>query len=184
MPQGPELQRYRITFTYKGRRLGFTVEARNGAKAEAEARRRSKALGMNRVFVNSVQCLDKFVFKSTTNYGAPLEALGGDCPDTNWATGFSGSSTTPGMPLLSLDEINGKIATAWDCLVCFKATPNKPPLIAYELGGRVFLDDGCSGRQELLNRSPFEIVMWLYEWMTYAGYTSNNFEDFIEECWT
>ena len=184
MPQGPELQRYRITFTYKGRRLGFTVEARDGTKAEAEARRRSKALGMNRVLCNSVRSLDKFVFKSTTNYGAPLEVLGGDSPNTNWANEFAGIAATSGMPVLSLHEINGKIAAAWDHLVCFKATPNNPPLIAYELGGRMFLDDGCSGRQELRDRSLFEVVMWLYEWMTYAGYTSNNFEDFIEECWT
>ena len=56
-------------------------------------------------------------------------------------------------------------------------------LKAYEQGGRLFLDDGVSARQELLSRSPIDLVMMLYEWVTYAGDFSGDFEDFVQNCW-
>ena len=127
------LNRYRVTATYKGKHLAFTVEADSGHKAQAEARRRAKVLGMNRIFVNQVGPTEKVVIKSTTNHGTPFAALGGERLNTDPGTEVAGGPVTPGMPILSLDEINAKIAAAWDRLVCFAPRPDCPPLKAYEL---------------------------------------------------
>ena len=65
----------------------------------------------------------------------------------------------------------------------FVPRPDDSPLRAYEQDGRVFLDDGVSGRQELVARTPMELVMMLYEWATYVGYCSEDFDDFVDQCW-
>ena len=57
------------------------------------------------------------------------------------------------------------------------------PLKAYDQDGRVFLDDGVSGRQELLAWTPMELMMMLYEWATYVGYCSDDFDVFVQDCW-
>lgn len=183
MSKESELCRYRITASHKGQRVKFVVEARNGTKAVAKVRQQAKAVGMSRILVNSVRPLRELVIRHTTCFGAPLAVMGGESPHTDWGEAFAGGSLGTGLPFMALHEINAKIEEVWERLVCFKSVPSRPPLRAYQLGGRVFLDDGCSGRQELLEGTPMELAMLLCDWVIYAGYYCGEFEDFVADLW-
>ena len=82
-----------------------------------------------------------------------------------------------------MGEINGRIENVWERMHVFVPKPDESPLKAHEQDGRCFLDDGLSGRQELLGRSPVELMLMMYEWATYAGYFSDDFNEFVENCW-
>lgn len=178
-----ENRRYKVAATYRGEHVAFTVEATTGSKAVAEARRQARAKGIHFITVNWVKPVDRTVVKYDTGYGPPLAALGGTYNPLE--TGFihAGETPTPQETPLALEEINGRIRDVWERMVVFAPRPNDPPLKAYDLDGRVFLDDGVSGRQELLERTPMELVMMLYDWVTYVGYCSEDFDDFVDQCW-
>ena len=163
--------------------MAFTAEATTGSKAAAEARRQAKAQGMQSIMVSYVKPVEQTIFRYDPDYGAPLTTLGGSCNPLDMGTMYAGE--TPGIEetTLSVDEINKRIREVWERMVVFLPRPDEPPLKAYEQDGRVFLDDGVNGRQELLTRSPLELVMMLYEWATYVGYCSDDFDDFVEICW-
>ncbi len=173
--------RYRVQATHRRRSIEFTVKAPDSKKAVAQARRMGKACGMNRILVHRVTELDDAIIEYTSFYGAPLIALGGEAgkPPSR-----AGNSLPTGIPSLSVKELNTKIGDVWDRLVVFTPKPDHVQLKAYELDGRVFLDDGVSGRQELCERSSFELAMLLYEWITFAGYYCDDFSTFVEDYWT
>ena len=54
------------------------------------------------------------------------------------------------------------------------------PLRAYEQEGRIFLGDGVHVVAELAERTLEELQEVLYDWAVFAGYTNEDFEDFIE----
>ena len=178
-----ENRRYRVVATYRGEHVAFTVEATTGSKAVAEARRQAKAKGMQFIMVDWVKPVERTVVKSGTGYGPPLAALGGTYNPLE--TGFMYAGEAPGTEetTLCLEEINNRIRDVWERMVVFVPRPDEPPLKAYGLDGRVFLDDGASGRQELLERTPKELAMVLYDWATYVGYCSEDFDDFVDQCW-
>ncbi len=66
----------------------------------------------------------------------------------------------------------------------FVSEPQEPPLRVYELGGKIYLDDGANGRSELVSPTQIELAMFLYDWATYTGYCSEDFDDFIQQCWS
>lgn len=175
--------RYRVVATYKQNRVGFTVTASTSRKAVAEARSISKAQGMSRIQVNYVKKLDDFVIVYHPFFDAPLTMLGGVCQDVDKEITYAERTSSDVVPTFSLAELNAKIENVWNHLVSFTPRPDRPPLRAYKLNGRIFVDDGFSGRQELYNRSPFELAMLLYDWVTYAGYYSDDFEQFVKESW-
>ena len=177
------LNRYKIIATYKGERVTFKAIAANGRQAVAEARRIAKERGMKRIFVNSVKKLDNVTIQYTPFHEAPLNALGGTCDNIDWSEIYSGMTPPTEVPTLSVDEVNEKIENAWKLLVCFAPRPDQSPLKAYELGGKVFVDDGVSGRQELYEHSLPELAILVYEWSIYAGYYSDDFEVFVKESW-
>ena len=174
---------YRVGTTYRGERVVFTVEATTGPKAAAEARRQARAQGMQPITVNYVRPVERTIFRYSPDCGAPLTALGDSC--NLLYEGAVHAGETPGVPgtKLSVDEIKDRIRDVWERMVVFVPRPDEPPLKAYRQDGRVFLDDGINGRQELLDQSPMELVTMLYEWATYVGYSSDDFEDFVEICW-
>ena len=174
---------YRIAATYRRERLTFKITADNGSQAVAEARRIARERGMKRIFVNSVRMLDKVSIQYTPSHQAPLNAPGGTCDNMDWSQIYSGITRTEETQTLSVHQVNEKIENAWKLLVCFAPRTDQSPLKAYELGGRVFVDDGMSGRQELYERSLPELAMLIYEWLIYAGYYSDDFEVFIKESW-
>ena len=177
------MSRYKIVATYKGERLTFNTTATEGRKAVAEARRIAKERGMKRIFVNAVRKLDEVTIQYTPFHEAPLTAPGGTCDNLDWGQVYAGMTPPAEIPALSLDEVNTKIESAWKHLVCFTPRPDESPLKAYESGGKVFVDDGVSGRQELYERSLPELAMLMYDWLIYAGYYSDDFEQFIKESW-
>ena len=136
----------------------FDVEATTGSKAVAEARHQAKACGMQFIQINSVTPAEKTVIRYSSEYGAPLTTLGGSYSPPDTGIIYSGEASIGEQEMLSLDEINDRIGTVWGRMVVLVPKPDEPPLKAYEQGGRVFLDDGVSGRQELLWRSPMELV--------------------------
>ena len=178
-----ELNRYKIVATYKGEQLTFKATATNGRKAVVEARRIAKERGMKRIFVNSVRELDKVTIEYTPFHEAPLTAPGGTCDNLEWGQVYAGVTLPAELPTLTVNETNEKIESAWNHLICFTPRPDQSPLKAYELDGKVFVDDGVSGRQELYERSLPELAMLVYEWSIYAGYYSDDFEVFVKESW-
>ena len=34
-----------------------------------------------------------------------------------------------------------------------------------------------------MDRTPMDLMMMLYDWATYVGYSSEDFYDFVEQCW-
>ena len=178
-----EISKYKVGATYRGKSIVFTVEATTGTKAVAEARRQAKTQGMQSIMVSCVKPVERTIFRYGPDYGAPLTTLGGSCNPPDMGAMHAGE--TPGIEetTLSVDEINNRIRDVWERMVVFIPRPDEPPLKAYEQDGRAFLDDGVNGRQELLTRSPLELVMMLYEWATYVGYCSDDFDDFVEICW-
>ena len=177
------MNRYKIFATYKRKRVVFVASAATGAKAVAQARRMAKSQGMNHIFVNFVRLLDKVVVEYTPFHDAPLAALGGTCDNVDWGTMYAGMAPTWEVYALSVDNLNAKIESVWNRLICFAPRPDRPPLKAYEFGGKAFVDDGVSGRQELYERSPYELAMLVYDWLIYAGYYSDDLEQFIKESW-
>ena len=169
------MDQYKIIATHGRTRVVFVVEAKNGRQATAQARREAKASGMNRILVNSVKKLDEVVVEFAPLYEAPLTALGGTCDNTDWNTVCAGMARAQSVPALSVDQLNAKIEDIWGRFF-FSPRPERPPLMAYELAGRVFVDDGVSGRQELYERSLFELAMLLYEWSVYVGCYSDEFD--------
>lgn len=178
-----ESRRFRVKATYRGKHAIFNVEATTGRKAVAEARRQAKAQEMQFIAVNSVTPVEKTVIGYSTEYGAPLTTLGGAYSPPGTGVIYAGETSKGENMFLSLDEINYHIGTVWERMVVFVPRPDEPPLKAYEQDGRVFLDDGVSGRQELLCRSPMELMLMVYEWSTYAGYCSEDFDVFVENWW-
>ena len=138
---------------------------------------------MQFILVNYVRPRERTVIRYSTDYGAPLTALGGITDPQYAGNMHAGKFPQAKETTLSLAEINSRIRDVWNRMVVFAPRPDEPPLKAYEQDGRVFLDDGVSGRQELLERAPMELVMMLYEWATYVGYSSDDFDDFAEQCW-
>ena len=177
------MDRYKIGATQKGLSVEFTVQARNGRKAVVEARRIAKAQGTGRILVNYVRRLDKVTYEYAPFYDAPLATMGGPCHELDLATVFAGMVQPSTVPVLSVNELNAKIERVWDHLVCFVPRPDRSPLKAYGLDGRIFLDDGVSGRQELYQRSSCELAILLYDWLTYVGYYCDDFEQFTKELW-
>ena len=175
--------RYRVIATIRGRRETFLVDAASGGKASAKARQIARERGMGRIMVNSVTRLDEVEFNYEPSYTCPVNAPNGTC-DVQLAGIYAGWDRTAGnISKLTLDAINSRIAGVWERLVCFAPTPDTSPLLAYQVDGRVYLDDGTSGRQELYERTAVELALLVYEWMLYAGYYCGDFEDFIEESW-
>ncbi len=148
----PGPNRDRVIATYKRSRAGFTVTAPTGKKAVAEARRIAKAQGMGRIQVNRVEMLDDFTITHNPFFDAPLTMLGGNCQETDTGITYAERTFADVVPTLSVTELNAKIENVWNHLVSFTPRPEGPPLKAYELKGRVFIDDGLSGRQELSQR--------------------------------
>ena len=174
---------YKVVATYGRARVVFVVEAKNGRQATAKARHEAKGQGMNRILVNSVREFDEVVIEFAPLHEAPLTALGGTCDVVDWSTVYAGMARPHGVPVLSVDQINARIEEVRSRFVFFVPKPERSPLIAYELVGRVFIDDGVSGRQELYERSPFELAFLLYEWSVYVGCYSDEFDQFVEEIW-
>ena len=175
---------YKVGATYRGNHVVFTVEASTGPKAVAEARRQAKAQGMQFITVNYVRPVEQTIIRHGTEYGAPLTALGGTYNPSDTGIIHAGETTAgEGESVMSVDDINRRIRDVWERMVLFVPRPDGSPLKAYEQDGRIFLDDGESGRQELVARTPMELVMMLYEWATYAGYCSEDFDDFVDQCW-
>ena len=177
------MDQYKVIATYGLTRVVFVVEAKNGRQATVQARREAKASGMNRILVNSVKKLDEVVVEFAPLHEAPLSALGGTCDNTDWSTVYAGMARPRGVPALSVGQLNAKIEDVWGRFVFFTSKSDRPPLKAYELRGRFFLDDGVSGRQEIYERSLFELAMLLYEWSVYVGCYSDEFDQFVEEVW-
>ena len=161
----------------------FKVEATTGSKAVAEARRQARVRGMQFIMVNSVTPVEKTVIKYSSEYGTPLTTPGGSDVSQDTGAIYAGEVSMGEQELLSLDEINDRIETVWERMVVFVPRPDDPPLKAYEQDGRVFLDDGISGRQELLSQTPTELMLMLYDWASYVGYYSDDFDVFVDECW-
>ena len=178
-----EIHLYRVGATYRGKSVVFTAEATTGSKAVAEARRQAKAQGMQFITVNYVRSVEQTIIRYGTDYGAPLTALGGTYNPSDTGIIHAGETTVGEGEALSVGEINDRIRKVWEQMIVFVPRPEESPLKAYEQDGRVFLDDGVSGRQELLARTPMELVMMLYEWVTYVGYCSEDFDDFVDQCW-
>ena len=174
---------YRVGATYRGERVVFTVEATTGPKAAAEARRQARAQGMQSITVNYVKPVERTIFRYSPDCGPPLTALGDSHNPPDIGAVHAGETPNVQGTKLSVDEINDRIRDVWERMVVFVPRPDEPPLKAYQQDGRVFLDDGVNGRQELLNRSPMELVTMMYEWATYVGYSSDDFEDFVDICW-
>lgn len=174
---------FRVKATIRGMHVIFKVEATTGSKAVAEARRQARDRGMEFIMVNSVTPVEKTVISYSSEYGAPLTTLGGSDISPDIGAIFAGEIPKRGPDFLSLDEINNRIETVWERMVVFTPRPDDPPLKAYGLDGRVFLDDGINGRQELSSHTLIELMMMLYDWATYVGYYSDDFDVFVDECW-
>ena len=129
--------------------------------------------------VNYVRPMERTVIRYSTDYGAPLTALGGTSDLSDTVAMPAGELPATGETLPTVAEVNSRIGDMWAKMVTFVPRPEESPLKAYEQDGRVFLDDGVSGRQELLARTPMELMM-MYEWATYVGHCS---DDFVEQCW-
>ena len=178
-----EVARFRVEVACKDEVLRFHVEAHNGTKAVAEVRRLARDRGMNRIFVKQVQKLVRVEVEYKPCYGASLVALGGECLNIDWGTVQAGASVPTGITPLSVSEMNARIQAVWGNLPRFAPIPDSASLKVYELDGRVFLDDGVSGRQQLFHCSLFELGMLLYEWLTYVGYVCDEFDAFVEYYW-
>ena len=177
--------RYRVSATHQGESVVFNVEATTGTKAVAEARRQARLQGMKFIMVNQVTPVEPTIFRYDADSEDPLTARGGanyNPPDTGAL--YAGKEPGTQLTTLSLNEITDRIQTVWDRMVVFTPRPDVSPLRAYEQNGRVYLDDGISGRLELLERTSLELVMVLYEWATYTGYSSEDFGEFVQQCWT
>ena len=181
--KGHESRRFRVIATYQRNRVVFNVEATTGTKAVAEARRQAKTRGMKFIMVNSVRPVEQTVISHSAEFGAPLTSLGGSYIPPDTGVSYAGEPSCGRVGFLSLDEINDRIGKVWEHMQVFVPRPDESPLKAYELEGRFFLDDGLSGRQELLSRSSVELVLMIYEWATYTGYCSDDFDVFVENCW-
>ena len=181
--KGHEPRRFRVIATYRRNSVVFIVEATTGTKAVAEARRQAKTRGMKFIMVNSVKPVEQTVIRYSPEYGAPLTALGDPYIPSDIGVSYAGEAPCGEVGLLSLDEINDRIGNMWERMLVFVPRPDASPLKAYEQDGRFFLDDGSSGRQELLSRSPMELALMIYEWATYSGYCSDDFDVFVENCW-
>ena len=179
-----ETRQYRVGATYQGEQVVFTVEATSGTKAVAEARQQARTQSMKFIMVNYVKPAERTIVRYGTDHGPPLTALGGTCNLPGTEAIYAGETHQVEELTLSVGEINDHIRNVWNRMVVFVPRPEEPLLKAYEQDGSVFLDDGVSGRQELLSRSPMELVMMLYEWATYVGYCSDDFGVFVENCWT
>ena len=176
-------RRYRVGATYQGKPVVFNVVATTGPKAVAEARHQARTKGMKFIVVNYVNPVQQTIIMHGMDYGAPLTAMGGPCNISETESMYAGESSNVNTRTISVGEINDFIRRLWEWLVVFVPKPDAPPLKAYEQGGRVFLDDGVNSRQELLSRSPIDLVIMLYEWVTYTGYFSGDFEDFVQNYW-
>ena len=174
---------YSVSYTYRGRKMQFRVDAASGAAAVTEVRRLAKAQGMNRIFVNQVRQLAKIVVEYKPTFATPLTELGGNDLNLNQYRNQAGASRPIDGLCMYIAEINAKIESVWANFAGFVSIPDSPPLKAYELGGRMFLDDGVSGRQELFDRSPFEVALLMYEWATYTGYICDDLDVFVEDYW-
>ena len=182
--ENQEPRKYKVTATHRRKRVIFTVEATTGSKTVAEARRQAKAQGVKFMVVNSIEPAEGTTIRYAADYGAPLTALGGTYDPSATGAIYAGETPHAEDVTLSLEEINVRIRDVWERMVVFIPRPDEPPLKAYEQDGRVFLDDGVSGRQELFSGSPMELVMMLYDWATYVGYCSEDFDAFVGQCWT
>ena len=178
-----ETHTFRVGATAKGRRLEFTVTATTGTKAVAEARLKAKAQGIPRIMVNYVRPVNDLVFTYAPDYeDAPTE-MGGTYNPADFQPLHAGQTPSSEVPTLSFEETPKLIKTMWERLVVFVPKPEVPPLIAYQQGDRLFLDDGISGRVEISNSSIMDLVMLFYDWVTYTGWCSEDFDDFLEMCW-
>ena len=54
---------------------------------------------------------------------------------------------------------------------------------SFASAGAGFRNKQACGGRELVERTPMELVMMLYDWATYVGYSSEDFDDFVEQCW-
>ena len=179
-----ETRQYRVEVTYNGERLVFRVTASGGPQAVKEARQLAKKHGMQRIMVNLVQPIEMVTFKYEADYAPPLLTLGGTATSFEATNAHAVDEDLTAETTLSADDVRRIIKHVWERMVVFVPKPHEPPLIAYELDGRVYLDDGISGRLELIAPTQIETVMLLYDWATYAGYCSEDYDEFIQQCWT
>lgn len=178
-----ETQTFIVGATAKGRRLEFTVKATTGTKAVAEARLKAKARGIPRIMVNYVRPVNETVFRYVPDYEDAPNEMGGTYNPADFQPLHAGQTPSSEVPTLSFEEIQNLIKTMWERLVVFVPKPDVPPLIGYQQGDRLFLDDGTSGRVEISNSSIMDLVMLFYDWATYTGWCSEDFDDFLEMCW-
>ena len=178
-----ETRQYQVGATFQGEQVVFKVEATSGTKAVHEARRLARTQGMRFISVQYVKPKERTIVRYGMDYAPPLIALGGTCQFAGTEEIHAGETHKVEETTLSVGEINDHIGNVWNQMVVFSPRPEEPPLKAYEQDGHIFLDDGVSGRQELLMRTPMELIMMLYDWATYTGYCSDDFDVFVENCW-
>ena len=178
-----ETHTFRVGVTTKGRRLEFMVKATTGTKAVSEARLKAKDEGIPRIIVNYVRPVNDTVFRYVPDYeDAPTE-LGGTYNPTDFQSLHAGQTPSSEVPTISLEETKKLIKIMWERLVVFVPKQELPPLIAYQQGDLLFLDDGISGRVEVSNSSIIDLVILFFDWATYTGWCSEDFDDFLGMCW-
>ena len=177
-----KIQQYKVGATANGNPMEFTVEATTGTRAVAEARRQAKKDGLQRITVNYVRPIRESDYEDRTDYTTSPDQLGGPHASTGITILQADELPNNKTPSLSLEEINRRIKEMWGRMVVFTPIPEEPPLKAYEQAGHIFLDDGLSGRAQLESLAPMELAMMFYEWATYTGYCSEDFDNFLEIC--
>ena len=126
-----------------------------------EARRQAKADGKQPIMVNSVHPVTEPADTTCEDtYNFPLTELGGTT-DHSLENIYASNKGPTLQRSLTIEDIKQTIEKMWNNMVVFVPRPEEPPLKAYELDGRAYLDDGTSGRLELLDRTPQELVMVL-----------------------
>ena len=178
MSQGKPGPNFRVAATCRGQTLTLTVTAPDSRTAVARARQQAREQGMGRIMVRRVDPVPRTAIRHAAEYGPASTHLGAPGPPGPPDAGAA--SITPD---LTLDEIRGMIGEMWDRMISFTPRDETSPLTAAEIDGRIFLDDGASPRAELAERSRLELMLTLYDWAVYTGWTSNDLDAFLDECW-
>ena len=71
---------------------------------------------------------------------------------------------------MTLAEVNGEV----------ERVLGEVPLKAYEEGGRTLLGDGINNAVEVEYITQTELIDLLYDWAVFAGYTNEDFEEFLD----
>ena len=169
---------FQVNTTHHGRPFTIRVTAPNSKKAVAQARLEARRQGMERIMVRRVDETPRRSIQHQAEYGDALMEMGGPAGDP---APQAGAAQT--LPPLTLPEVREMIGQMWDRTISFAPRDDRCPLVATETGSRIFLQDGASPRAELMERSRMELMVTLYEWAVHVGLTSNDLEEFLEECW-